>query len=80
MDKSYSLTYVGTATVNIFGHSLTYPIMRTLCSVKLENPEKVTKLLDILEEGDDVPMVFVPGEETGIGEYVDQLGVTGNNT
>ena len=54
--------------------------MRTLCSVKLENPEKVTKLLDILEEGDDVPMVFVPGEETGIGEYVDQLGVTGNNT
>lgn len=80
MDKSYSLTYVGTATVNIFGHSLTYPIMRTLCSVKLENPEKVTKLLDILEEGDDVPMVFVPGEETGIGEYVDQLGETENNT
>ena len=54
--------------------------MRTLCSVKLENPEKVTKLLDILEEGEDIPMVFIPGEETGIGEYVDQLGETGNNT
>ena len=79
MDKSYSLTYVGMATVNIFGHSLTYPIMRTLRSVKLENPEKVTKLLDILEEGEDIPMVFIPGEETGIGEYVDQLGETGNN-
>ena len=80
MDKSYSLTYVGTTTVNIFGHSLTYPIMRTFCSVKLENPEKVTKLLGILEEGEDIPLVFIPGEETGIGEYVDQLGETKNNT
>ena len=79
-NKSYSLTYVDTATANIFGHSLTYPFMRTLCSVKRENPEKVTKLLDILEEGEDIPMVFIPGEETGIGEYVDQLGETGNNT
>lgn len=80
MDKSYSLTYVGTTTVNIFGHSLTYPIMRTFCSVRLENPEKVTKLLGILEEGEDISIVFIPGEETGIGEYVDQLGESGNNT
>ena len=73
-------TYVGTTTVNIFGHSLTYPIMRTFCSVRLENPEKVTKLLGILEEGEDISIVFIPGEETGIGEYVDQLGESGNNT
>ena len=66
--------------MNIFGHSLTYPIMRTFFSVKLENPEKVTKLLGILEKGEDIPLVFIPGEETGIGEYVDQLGETENNT
>jgi len=35
--------------------------MRTFCSVKLGNPEKVRKLLDILEEGEDIPMVFIPG-------------------
>ena len=80
MDKSYSLTYVGTTTVNIFGNTLTYPIVRTFCSVRLENLEKVTKLLGILEEGEDIPIVFIPGEETGIGEYVDQLGESGNNT
>ena len=77
---SSSLTYVGTTTVNIFGNSLTYPIVRTFCSVRLENLEKVTKLLGILEEGEDIPIVFIPGEETGIGEYVDQLGESGNNT
>ena len=54
--------------------------MRTFFSVKLENPEKVTKLLGILEKGEDIPLVFIPGEETGIGEYVDQLGETENNT
>ena len=80
MDKSYSLTYVSTTTANTFGYSLTYPIMRTYCSVKLENPEKITKLLDILEEGEDIPTIFIPGEETGIGEYVDQLSETGTNT
>lgn len=77
---SSSLTYVGTTTVNIFGNSLTYPIVRTFCSVRLENLEEVTKLLGILEEGEDISIVFIPGEETGIGEYVDQLGESGNNT
>ena len=73
MDKPHSLTYVGSATANVFGHNLTYPFIRTLCLVKLEKPEKIAKLLDILEEGETFSMAFIPGEETGIGEYVDQL-------
>lgn len=79
MDKSYSLTYVGTATANLFGHSLTYPIMRTLLSVKLENPNKISKLLDILEVGEDISIVFIPGDEAGIGKYVDRLGTIAND-
>ena len=73
MDKHYSLTYAGSATANIFGHNLTYPFIRTFCSVKPEKPKKIEKLLDFLEEGETFSMVFIPGEETGIGEYVDQL-------
>ena len=80
MDEPYSLTYVGSATANIFGHNLTYPFMRTLLSVKLENPEKIIRLLEILDEGDDIKMVFIPGSDTVSGEYVDRLGdtTTGN--
>ncbi len=63
-DKSYSLTYVGAATANIFGHCSTYPFMRTLCSVKLEKAKKVKQLLDASEEGDGISMVFISGEET----------------
>lgn len=76
MDKPYSLTYVGSATANIFGHTLTYPFMRTLLSVKLENQEKVIRLLELLDEGDDIPMVFIPGNDTVSGEYIDRLGDT----
>ena len=76
MDKPYSLTYVGSATANIFGHNLTYPFIRTLLSVKLENPEKIIRLLEILDEGDDIKMVFIPGSDTVSGEYVDRLGDT----
>lgn len=76
MDKPYSLTYVGSATANIFGHTLTYPFMRTLLSVKLEKPEKVIRLLELLDEGDDIPMVFIPGNDTVSGEYIDRLGDT----
>ena len=79
MDKPHSLTYVGSATANVFGHNLTYPFIRTLCLVKLEKPEKIAKLLDVLEEGETFSMAFIPGEETGIGEYVDQLGKTIDN-
>lgn len=74
-EKPYSLTYVGSATVDIFGNSLTYPCMRTLLSAKLENPSKIVRLLEILEEGEEMPVVFIPGEETGVGKYVDKLGV-----
>ncbi len=73
MDKPYSLTYVGSATVNIFGNSLTYPCMRTLLSVKLEKPKKIALLLEALEEGDELKMVFIPGDESGTGEFVDRL-------
>lgn len=76
MDKPYSLTYVGSATVNIFGHSLTYPFMRTLLSVKLEKPKKIELLLEALEEGDDLKLVFIPSAESGIGEYVDRMDKT----
>lgn len=74
-EKPYSLTYVGSATVNVFGNSLTYPCMRTLLSAKLENPSKIVRLLEILEEGEEMLVVFIPGEETGVGKYVDRLGV-----
>lgn len=73
MDKPYSLTYVGSVTVNIFGHSLTYPCMRTLLAAKLEKPQKIMLLLKALEEGDELKIVFVPGNESGTGEYVDRL-------
>lgn len=76
MDKPYSLTYVGSVTVNIFGHSLTYPCMRTLLAAKLEKPQKIMLLLKALEEGDELKIVFVPGNESGTGEYVDRLDKT----
>lgn len=76
----FNASYVGSATANIFGHNLTYPFMRTLLLVKLENPEKIIRLLEILDEGDDIKMVFIPGSDTVSGEYVDRLGdtTTGN--
>ena len=79
MEKPYDFTYVGTATTNIFGRSLTYPLMRTFHSIKLANPNKISKLLEVCEVGDDIPMEFIPGEKDGVGEYVDRLGKTTND-
>ena len=30
----------------------------------------------LLDEGDDIKMVFIPGSDTVSGEYVDRLGDT----
>ena len=48
----------------------------TLLSVKLEKPKKTALLLEALEEGDDLKVVFIPVDESGIGEYIDLLDKT----
>lgn len=73
IEKPSSFSYVGSATVSIFGHNLTYSCARTFLCAKLENPQKVAQLLEILEEGDDIKMVFIPGDESGVGEFADRL-------
>lgn len=71
--KSSSLTYVSSATVTLFGHEHDITLMRTLTSVVLQEPEKVKRKLEVLDEGDDIRLVYLPGDTSANGTFVDQI-------
>ena len=77
-DIPYSLTYIGSVTASVFGKSYTLPCQRTLTSVVLMDVEKVRNKLDILEEGDNIKLIYLPGTNDGKGVFVDRLPLSDN--
>lgn len=72
--KEFSnLTYIGSASVDIFDQHLVFPFMRTFSTAKLEDPEKTSRKLEVLEEGDTFKITLIPGTNDGVGEYIDTI-------
>lgn len=57
-----NLSYVETYNVNLFGISFEYRHMYTFVSAKMNNVDKIRKLVSILDDGDPFQVTFVPGE------------------
>ena len=57
-----NLSYVETYNVNLFGISFEYRHMYTFVSAKMNNVDKIKKLVSILDDGDPFQVTFVPGE------------------
>ena len=57
-----NLSYVETYNVNLFGISFEYRHMYTFVSDKMNNADKIKKLVSILDDGDPFQVTFVQGE------------------
>ena len=72
-EKMHSLSWVGGVTAHLFDQDYHFTLLRTLASVVIDNYEKVKQKLTVLESGDDIRMVYLPGESSGNGIFVDKL-------
>ncbi|MFA6940499.1 MAG: hypothetical protein WCQ54_05875 [Clostridiaceae bacterium] len=72
-DSQYSISYIGSIHVRLYGEQYHFPIIRTYERVKVNNLQKLKQKAEILDEGDIIKIEYLPGEENGIGSYVDML-------
>jgi hypothetical protein len=74
MDNSkYIFSYVGNLDIPIYGEQYHLSIVRTYKQVKIKDLEKLKQKARILDIGDTIKIVCIPGESNGIGSYVDAL-------
>lgn len=67
--KPYSLSYVGTIVIPLWGEKYEVPIIRRYVSVKPQDPEHLKEKAKVLDLGDQIKLVYLPGDgEKGIWE------------
>ena len=59
-NKKSSLSYVGTIYVPIFNEMYEIAIIKTFESVVYDNLEKLKKLVELLDIGDEIKLKFLP--------------------
>ena len=70
--KPYSLSYVGTNTIPLWGETYNVPIIRKYVSVKPQDIEHLKEKAKVLDLGDQIKLVYLPANgEKGI--YEDSL-------
>lgn len=72
-DSQYSISYVGSIDIPLYGEQYHFPIKRTYERVKVNNLQKLKRKAEILDVGDIIKIEYLPGEENGIGSYADML-------
>lgn len=58
----HMLSYVRKIVVNLFGSEFEFKYMRTYKCAVIQNFEKIKRLAEILDDGDEVTIVFKPGD------------------
>ena len=65
----YSLSYVGTIVIPLWGEKYEVPIIRRYVSVKPQDPEHLKEKAKVLDLGDQIKLVYLPGDgKKGIWE------------
>ncbi len=61
-DNPFTLSYVGTVEISLWGKKYEVPIIRKYLSVKPKNLEHLRKKIQVLDNGEETRLEFVPGE------------------
>lgn len=77
-DEPYALGFQGPASVMLWNIEYNIPIIRIYRNAKLKNPDKVIGLLEYLEDGDNLPVTFIPAGGSDSAEFVDSLDIQDN--
>ena len=66
MDKElYMFSYVGISHVELFGAEFEFRFMRTFKCARLVDFEKVKRKAEVLDDGDDIKITFMAGDDKG---------------
>lgn len=73
LEGLYRMSCSDTKHLTIFGRDYNLPCLCTWTCAKLASPDKIKALLDILDLGDPFKLTFIPGGDSGKGEFLEQL-------
>lgn len=63
-ETPFSLAYVGSVDVPLWGETFKVPIIRRFLALKPKDLSKIKKKAEILDVGDEIRLEFIPGEGT----------------
>nr|WP_288977228.1 hypothetical protein [uncultured Blautia sp.] len=66
------LSYVATNSVNLFGASFEFQIMRTFKCAKMQDAERIKKIVELSQEGEPIKITFKPENDNS---YFDTLKI-----
>ena len=71
-DTKFALSYVGSINVSFYGKSYELSVIRTFDSVVYQDIERLKKKAEILDVGDTIKLVFLPGSKEN-GTWRDRI-------
>ena len=72
-DRDYVIAYTAEGVFSVFDKKFVLPIFREYKLVKIDNLERLKKKVDILDNGDQLKIVYVPGTSKTTCNYVDKI-------
>lgn len=72
-DRDYVIAYTAEGVFSVFDKKFILPIFREYKLVKIDNLERLKKKVDILDNGDQLKIVYVPGTNKTTCNYVDKI-------
>lgn len=72
-DQDYVIAYTAEGVFSVFDKEFVLPIFREYQPVKIDNLERLKKKVDILDNGDQLKLVYVPGTNKKTCNYVDKI-------
>ena len=72
-DRDYVIAYTAEGVFSVFDKKFVLPIFREYKLVKIDNLERLKKKVDILDNGDQLKIVYVPGTNKTTCNYVDKI-------
>ena len=76
-DVTYGLAYSAEATFSVFDTELKLPIIREIECARVENLVRTKEKVSILDIGDEIKIVYIPGNSQPKGKYVDRIETSG---
>ena len=72
-ESEYALAYVGEGEFILFGEKIKLPLQRVIRRAKVLDLQRLKEKINVLENGDEIKIKYIPGGEGKKGEYIDSI-------
>lgn len=75
-DLHCCISYIGSVNIPLFGEQYCLSVKRVFNNVQINNFEKLKNKAEVLDSGDPIKIEYRPGENNGIGTFIDTLQIS----